>query len=110
MKKNYIALLSVLFLNLFVSNVKSFENKKSEIGVYFGTKIYEERHPVDNSFFMSQDGWMIGINTNSETYSDETYFGFKNRLGVGEVNYTSAGTGNGNYRQSTIIPSPRHLI
>ena len=42
---------------------------------------------------MSQDGWMIGINTNSETYSDETYFGFKNRLGVGEVNYTSAGTG-----------------
>ena len=93
MKKNYIVLLSVLFLNLSISNVKSFENKKSEIGAYFGTKIYEERHPVDNSFFMSQDGWMIGINTNSETYSDETYFGFKNRLGVGEVNYTSAGTG-----------------
>ena len=52
MKKNYIVLLTVLFLNLSISNVKSFENKKSEIGAYFGTKIYEERHPVDNSFFM----------------------------------------------------------
>ena len=50
MKKNYIVLLSVLFLNLSISNLKSFENKKSEIGAYFGTKIYEERHPVDNSF------------------------------------------------------------
>jgi len=93
MKKSYIVLLSMVFLNLLISNVKSFENNKSEFGFYFGTKIYEERHPVDNSFFMSQDGWMIGMNTNSETYDSGSYFGFKNRLAVGEVNYTSAGTG-----------------
>ena len=93
MKKSYIVLLSMVFLNLLISNVKSFENNKSEFGFYFGTKIYEERHPVDNSFFMSQDGWMIGMNTNSETYDSGTYLGFKNRLAAGEVNYTSAGTG-----------------
>ena len=93
MKKSYIVLLSMVFLNLLIFNVKSFENNKSEFGFYFGTKIYEERHPVDNSFFMSQDGWMIGMNTNSETYDSESYLGFKNRLAVGEVNYTSAGTG-----------------
>ena len=57
----------VLFYFTF-SNVNSLENSKNEFGMYFGTKIYEERHPVDNSFFMSQDGWMIGINTNTETY------------------------------------------
>ena len=93
MKKNYITILSILFLNLFISNVKSFENEKSELGLYFGTKIYEERHPVDNSFFMSQDGWMVGINTNSEDYNNGSYFGWRNRLAAGEVNYTSAGTG-----------------
>jgi hypothetical protein len=93
MKKNYITILSILFLNLFISNVKSFENEKSELGLYFGTKIYEERHPVDNSFFMSQDGWMIGINSNSESYDSGSYFGFKNRFAYGQVDYTSAGTG-----------------
>ena len=80
-------------MNLFISNVKSFENEKSELGLYFGTKIYEERHPVDNSFFMSQDGWMIGINSNSESYDSGSYFGFKNRFAYGQVDYTSAGTG-----------------
>ena len=84
-----------LFLILYfsTSTVQSFENKKSEFGFYFGTKIYEERHPVDNSFFMSQDGWMLGLNTNSETYDGSTYIGFKNRAAYGQVDYTSAGTG-----------------
>ena len=59
--------LSIIFLGISISTVQSFENKKGEFGFYFGTKIYEERHPVDNSFFMSQDGWMLGLNTNSET-------------------------------------------
>ena len=93
MKKIISILLPILFLNISIFHANSFEDKKSEFGVYFGTKIYEERHPVDNSFFMSQDGWMIGMNTNSETYDSGTYLGFKNRLAVGEVNYTSAGTG-----------------
>ena len=62
------------------TNVHSLENEKKEFGVYFGTKIYEERHPIDNSFFMSQDGWMIGLNTNYENYDDSFYFGFKNRF------------------------------
>ena len=77
----------------FTLNVYSFEDKKSEFGLYFGSKIYEERHPVDNSFFMSQDGWMIGINTNSESYEGSSYFGFKNRAAYGQVQYRSAGTG-----------------
>ena len=42
---------------------------------------------------MSQDGWMIGVNTNSESYDDSYYFGFKNRFAYGQVAYTSAGTG-----------------
>ena len=58
MKKINLILLGIIFLNLPISNAKSFENKKSEIGFYFGTKIYEERNPVDNSFFMSQDDWI----------------------------------------------------
>ena len=90
-------LLAILVLGLLygtsISSVQSFENNKEEIGFYFGTKIYEERHPVDNSFFMSQDGWMIGLNSNSETYDSEIYVGFKNRLAAGQVDYTSAGTG-----------------
>jgi len=81
----------VLFFNFTIA--ESFENKKSEFGVYFGTKIYEERHPIDNSFFMSQDGWMLGLNSNSETYDGSTYIGFKNRAAFGQVDYISAGTG-----------------
>ena len=94
--KNWVGVKSVIIFFLFFfifSSAKSFENKKSEFGFYFGTKIYEERHPVDNSFFMSQDGWMVGINTNSETYDGSTYIGFKNRAAYGQVDYTSAGTG-----------------
>ena len=93
MKKFLIILVTGLLFSAFISNAQSFENQKEEIGFYFGTKIYEERHPVDNSFFMSQDGWMIGLNSNSETYDSEIYVGFKNRLAAGQVDYTSAGTG-----------------
>ena len=71
----------------------SLENEKNEVGVYFGSKIYEERHPVDNSFFMSQDGFMLGLIGSNETYSDSIYSGLKYRLGYGQVDYTSAGTG-----------------
>jgi len=93
MKKIILILLPIFFLNISIFHANSFEDNKSEFGFYVGTKIYEERHPVDNSFFMSQDGWMIGINTNSETYDGGTYVGFKNRVAYGQVNYTSAGTG-----------------
>jgi hypothetical protein len=87
---NFTILLHLIFFNI---SAKSFENNKQEIGVYFSTKIYEERHPVDNSFFMSQDGYMLGAVFSADNFSDETYFGYKMRLGLGEVSYTSAGTG-----------------
>ena len=93
MKKILTSISAIFFFQLAFSSAQSFENKKSEFGVYFGSKIYEERHPVDNSFFMSQDGWMIGLNTNEETYEDSSYLGFKNRLAYGQVDYRSAGTG-----------------
>ena len=93
MKKFIVSIIVIIFSKLSFFPVYSFENNKSEFGVYFGTKIYEERHPVDNSFFMSQDGWMIGINTNSETYERSTYLGLKGRAAYGEVSYRSAGTG-----------------
>ena len=86
-------ILYVSLIVLFTTNLHSFENEKSELGFYFSTKVYEERHPVDNSFFMSQDGWMIGLNTNDEYYEKDFYFGFKNRLAYGQVDYTSNGTG-----------------
>ncbi len=93
MKKLTLLTFLIFLSKLSLLSVQSFENNKSELGIYFGTKIYEERHPVDNSFFMSQDGWMIGINTNSETYDGSTYIGFKNRAAYGQVDYRSAGTG-----------------
>ena len=93
MKKFIIILNAVIFYSVFISAVQSLEDKKEEFGFYFGTKVYEERHPVDDSFFMSQDGWMLGLISNSETYDNETYFGFKNRLATGQVDYRSAGTG-----------------
>ena len=88
--KTSIFLLFLFFLSSFAS---AFENEKNEFGAYFGTKIYEERHPVDNSFFMSQDGYMMGLLLNDETYGEEVYTGFKTRLAVGEVDYQSNGTG-----------------
>ena len=93
MKKIITASLAIIISQLSFFSVYSFEDKKSELGLYFGTKIYEERHPVDNSFFMSQDGWMLGLNTNSETYEGSTYLGFKGRAAYGQVDYQSAGTG-----------------
>ena len=93
MRKLIIILFTGILYGASISAVQSLEDKKEEIGIYFGTKIYEERHPVDNSFFMSQEGWMIGLNTNSEKYDNETYVGFRNRLAAGQVDYTSAGTG-----------------
>jgi hypothetical protein len=97
MKLNFTKEVSLKFILLifFILNSQAEElsNSKSEFGVYGGSKIYEERHPVDNSFFMSQDGYMIGLILNSETYDDNLYIGSKTRLAAGEVDYTSAGTG-----------------
>lgn len=93
MKKIILAFIIIVISQLSFFSVYSFEDKKEELGIYFGTKIYEERHPVDNSFFMSQDGWMIGVNTNSESYENSGYSGFKTRIAYGQVDYTSAGTG-----------------
>ncbi|MDC2987502.1 hypothetical protein OAY20_05380 [Candidatus Pelagibacter bacterium] len=84
-------LLIILALNS--KNSFALDSQKSEFGVYFGNKLYEERHPVDNSFFMSQDGWMMGLIGNYETYTNDLYSGFKYQLGYGQVDYTSAGTG-----------------
>ena len=56
--KKRLKIISVLGIFIAILNFNlsySFENEKNEFGAYFGTKIYEERHPVDNSFFMSQD-------------------------------------------------------
>ena len=93
MKKIIIFSMTIIISQLSFFSVYSFEDKKSELGLYFGTKIYEERHPVDNSFFMSQDGWMMGLNANSETYEGSTYLGLKGRAAYGQVDYQSAGTG-----------------
>lgn len=87
-----ISAFSILFSFVILQDAKTFENKKDEFGVYFASKIYEERNPSDNSFFMSQDGYMLGL-IGSNEYYDNNYFGFKYRLGAGEVDYTSAGTG-----------------
>jgi len=93
-KNQYIChLFAILILILSGKNLFALESQKNEMGVYFGTKLYEERHPVDNSFFMSQDGWMLGLVGNNETYSTDLYTGFKYQLGYGQVDYTSAGTG-----------------
>ncbi len=93
MRNLFVLIMMIVISQLSFISVHSFENKKSELGLYFGTKIYEERHPVDNSFFMSQDGWMLGLNANSETYDGSTYLGFKGRAAYGQVDYQSAGTG-----------------
>ena len=85
--------LNLIFATFFISAAQSFDDNKKEFGFYFGTKIYEERHPVDNSFFMSQDGYMIGLIAASADYSQDLYFGWITRLAAGEVDYTSNGTG-----------------
>ena len=56
--KKITALIVFIFIHSFGA-AQSFENKKDEFGFYYGSKIYEERHPVDNSFFMSRgvDAW-----------------------------------------------------
>lgn len=88
-----ISVFSVLGFFLVQTFVFSLENNKNEFGFYGATKVYEERHPVDNSFFMSQDGYMIGLIHSTATYEDNMYIGFKSRLAAGEVDYKSAGTG-----------------
>ena len=77
-----------------INSFADFVDSRNEFAVYGATKIYEERHPVDNGFFMSQEGWMAGIALNQETYdSTGGYFSLQGKLGYGQVDYTSAGTG-----------------
>ena len=83
----------IFLLIIFFTNAHALENQKKEYGIYYGSKIYEERHPVDNSFFMSQDGFMLGFLLNYEEYNNDFYSGYKTRLAAGEVDYQSAGTG-----------------
>ena len=91
MKKIITASIAIIISQLSFFSVYSFEDKKSELGLYFGTKIYEERHPVDNSFYVPR--WVdVGTYTNSET-EGSTYLGFKGRAAYGQVDYQSAGTG-----------------
>ena len=98
--KLFFSLVLFLFVNFYLllyptvnSFAGNFEDNKHEWGLYLGTKVYEERHPVDNSFFMSQSGYMLGAITNRESYNNDLYLGFKSRLGAGYVDYTSNGTG-----------------
>ena len=88
-----ISILNLIPILFILNQSFGFENDKSEFGFYIGTKIYEERHPIDNSFFMSQEGYMIGLNTSTENYNNKSYFGIKTRAAAGEVDYKSAGTG-----------------
>ena len=92
MKKFLIILVTGLLLSISISAVQSFENTKKEFGLYFGTKIYEERD-TQEQFFMSQDGYMIGLIATSENYNQGSYIGWITRLAAGEVDYTSNGTG-----------------
>ena len=93
MKSSLFSLVLLILSSNQTLKAEPLSNSKNEFGLYGGTKIYEERHPVDNSFFMSQDGYMIGLILNNETYDDQFYTGFKTRLAAGEVDYQSAGTG-----------------
>ena len=83
----------IIFLISFSSHSYSFETKKFGIGTYLSTKIYEERNPVDNTFFMDQSGFMLGLVANGDNFTESSYLGYSARLGVGLVDYTSAGTG-----------------
>ena len=91
-KFNFFVYFSCFFMSM-NAHAGQLTDVKQEFGIYGASKIYEERHPVDNSFFMSQDGYMIGIILNNETYEDEIYTGLKTRFAAGEVDYQSAGTG-----------------
>ena len=84
--------LNLIFATFFISSAQSFEDNKKEFGFYLGTKIYEERD-TEEQFFMSQDGYMLGLITTSADYSRDSYFGWITRLAAGEVDYTSNGTG-----------------
>ena len=90
-----VAILTSIVLSFFsVSSFADYVDSKSDFGAYFSIKTYEERHPYTNEAFMQQDGWMIGIDTNSETYDSSNFYTFyRSKFAYGQVDYSSAGTG-----------------
>ena len=101
--RKYIGILAELKVVMFTaialfffnsSAFADFVDSKNELAIYGASKIYEERHPVDNGFFMSQEGWMAGVSLNTENYdASDFYTSFQTKLGYGQVDYTSNGTG-----------------
>ncbi len=76
-----------------ITSVQSLENNKNSFALYYGSKVYEERHPFDDSFFMSQDGFMIGVQWANDSYDEDVYNGWSSKIAIGSVDYTSAGSG-----------------
>ena len=89
------AILTSIVLSFFsVSAFADYVDSKSDLGAYFSIKTYEERHPYTNQNFMQQDGWMIGIDSTSESYDSSNFYSyFRSKLAYGQVDYSSAGTG-----------------
>lgn len=89
----YLAIIfTFIFWNILIVTVQSAEEKR-ETSFYLSSKVYEERHPIDDSFFMSQEGFMLGVNLATNYYEDSFYYGYKFSSGIGSVDYTSASSG-----------------
>ena len=90
----YIITTFVIVFGLSTSSFADYLDSKNDFGVYGSIKTYEERHPYTNEAFMQQDGWMIGIDSNSENYDTSNFYSlFRTKFGYGQVDYASAGTG-----------------
>ena len=58
-----------------INSFADYVDSRNEFAVYGASKIYEERHPVDNGFFMAQEGWMAGISSSFENYdTNQSHF------------------------------------
>jgi len=84
----------VIVFGLSTSSFADYLDSKNDFGVYGSIKTYEERHPYTNAAFMQQDGWMIGIDSNSENYDTSNFYSLvRTKVAYGQVDYASAGTG-----------------
>ena len=93
--KSRVVIFTAIVLSFFsVSSFADYLDSKNDFGVYASIKTYEERHPYTNQAFMQQDGWMIGIDTNTENYDTSGFYSLlRSKLAYGQVDYSSAGTG-----------------